>query len=127
MALPVDFKNPLPPARGEGGLNHTGVDWREHPFERGSLIDGEWVSQGDAAKFKFNTKGGEFKRQMAVFRNKITPAGEGGEFEAMPGRYHLFVSGVCPWASKTRTMLSMLGLDVSCHCIVRDRPDPPLR
>ncbi len=45
-------------------------------------------------------------RQTSSFRNWITPdgspgpTGEGG-FKAEPGRYHLYVALICPWASRT--------------------------
>lgn len=51
------------------------------------------------------TRGG-FVRQTSSFRNWITPdgspgpTGEGG-FKAEPGRYHLYVALICPWASRT--------------------------
>jgi putative glutathione S-transferase len=50
-------------------------------------------------------KGG-FVRQTSSFRNWVTPdgsagpTGEGG-FKAEPGRYHLYVALICPWASRT--------------------------
>ena len=67
------------------------------------LVDGKWsetwrpVSATDA-------KGG-FVRQVSSFRSWITPdgaagpTGEGG-FRAEPGRYHLYASFGCPWATR---------------------------
>jgi putative glutathione S-transferase len=67
------------------------------------LIDGKWsetwrpVSSTDA-------KGG-FVRQVSSFRNWVTPdgaagpTGEGG-FRAETGRYHLYASFGCPWATR---------------------------
>ncbi len=49
---------------------------------------------------------GEFVRPASIFRNWITadgnpgPTGHGG-FKAEAGRYHLYVSLACPWASRT--------------------------
>ena len=37
--------------------------------------------------------------------------GKDPEHPPAPGRYHLFVSGACPWASRCRTMRAMLGLE----------------
>ncbi|MBV9558581.1 MAG: glutathione S-transferase family protein [Pseudolabrys sp.] len=66
----------------------------------GLLVDGVW--QDD----KERTKNGHFIRPDAHFRNWVTadgaagPTGESG-FAAEPGRYHLYVSLACPWASRT--------------------------
>lgn len=66
----------------------------------GLLIDGQWHDQWYA------TKGGEFVREDARYRNWVTrdgqpgSTGEGG-FAAETGRYHLFVSLACPWAHRT--------------------------
>ncbi|UCE90160.1 MAG: glutathione S-transferase family protein [Pseudomonadota bacterium] len=52
------------------------------------------------------TDDGEFVRKDSQFRNWVTsdgspgPTGVGG-FEAEPGRYHLYISYACPWASRT--------------------------
>jgi glutathionyl-hydroquinone reductase len=68
----------------------------------GLLIDGVWRDQWYDTK----SSGGRFVRQDSAFRNWITPdgrpgpSGEGG-FRAEPGRYHLYVSLACPWASRT--------------------------
>ena len=49
---------------------------------------------------------GEFIRSESGFRNWISkdgsagPTGESG-FKAEPGRYHIYVSYVCPWAHRT--------------------------
>jgi putative glutathione S-transferase len=66
----------------------------------GQLVNGVW--QDDAAQHK----DGRFIRPATKFRNWVTPdgapgpSGEGG-FAAEPGRYHLYVSLACPWASRT--------------------------
>lgn len=68
----------------------------------GLLIDGIWHDQWYDTK----STGGRFVRQESAFRNWVTPdgrpgpSGEGG-FKAEPGRYHLYVSLACPWASRT--------------------------
>jgi glutathionyl-hydroquinone reductase len=46
---------------------------------------------------------GEFKRQDDAFRDKIT--------EAVAGRYHLYVSLACPWASRTVIVRKLLALE----------------
>jgi putative glutathione S-transferase len=66
----------------------------------GQLVDGVW--QDDTEQHK----DGRFVRPATKFRNWVTPdgapgpSGDGG-FAAEPGRYHLYVSLACPWASRT--------------------------
>jgi putative glutathione S-transferase len=66
----------------------------------GQLVNGVW--QDDTEQHK----DGRFVRPATKFRNWITPdgspgpSGEGG-FPAEAGRYHLYVSLACPWASRT--------------------------
>ena len=43
---------------------------------------------------------GAFVRQQSAFREWVTADGSSG-FTAEPGRYHLYVSYACPWASRT--------------------------
>ncbi|KAL4444882.1 hypothetical protein ABPG77_003932 [Micractinium sp. CCAP 211/92] len=50
---------------------------------------------------------GEFKRKESQFRNHIM---RGGEYEPEAGRYHLYVSLACPWASRCVAVLHMKGL-----------------
>lgn len=73
--------------------------------------------------FAAETDSGEFIRQDSQFRHWVTvdgepgPSGEGG-FAAAPGRYHLYVSYACPWASRTlivralKKLEPILGVDV---------------
>ena len=57
----------------------------------GLMKDGQWISSDEArAQAKFI-------RESAVFRHWIAP---GGPFTPVPGRYHLYVSLACPWASR---------------------------
>jgi putative glutathione S-transferase len=78
----------------------------------GLLIDGIWRDQWYDTK----STGGRFVRQESAFRNWITPdgrpgpTGEGG-FRAEPGRYHLYVSLACPWASRTLILRKLKRLD----------------
>ncbi|GMH45297.1 hypothetical protein BSKO_13254 [Bryopsis sp. KO-2023] len=50
---------------------------------------------------------GEFKRVSSAFRDTIE---EGGRFPPESGRYHLYVSYACPWASRCIAMMYMKGL-----------------
>src|SRR5690348_14566886 len=67
------------------------------------LVNGKWSANWQPVQAK-DEKG--FVRQLSTFRNWITPdgapgpTGEGG-FKAEPGRYHLYVALICPWASRT--------------------------
>lgn len=62
----------------------------------GLLIDGNWHDQW----YDTDSTDGEFVRTDAQFRNTISK-GQGTEFPAEAGRYHLFVSLACPWAHRT--------------------------
>ena len=48
---------------------------------------------------KIPGEGGAFERKRSSFRHTVTADGSSG-FPAEPGRYHLFVSLACPWASR---------------------------
>lgn len=68
------------------------------------LVNGKWTEDWQPVQAK-DEKGG-FVRQTSSFRNWVTPdggAGPTGEsgFAAEPGRYHLYVAYICPWASRT--------------------------
>jgi len=53
---------------------------------------------------------GAFVRKASTFRNQITADGSSG-FAAVAGRYHLYISYACPWASRCLATLKMKGLD----------------
>lgn len=78
----------------------------------GLLIDGKWHDKW----YDTDSTGGKFKRMDAKFRNWVTkdggkgPTGEEG-FKAEPGRYHLYVSYACPWASRTLMYRKFKGLE----------------
>lgn len=61
----------------------------------GQLINGVWTDQ----PLIINKDGGEFKRNASSFRHWISRDGSTG-FKAEAGRYHLYVSLACPWASR---------------------------
>ncbi|HEY8900045.1 MAG TPA: glutathione S-transferase C-terminal domain-containing protein [Chthoniobacterales bacterium] len=56
------------------------------------------------------TADGEFERQEDAFREWITPDGASG-YSPDPGRYHLYVSLACPWATRTMIVRHLLGLE----------------
>lgn len=53
---------------------------------------------------------GEFKRTASTFRNFISRDGSTG-FPAVAGRYHLYISYACPWASRCYAFLKLKGLE----------------
>jgi len=75
----------------------------------GYLVEGRWTSTDQRPT-------GQFIRGDSQYRNWITsdgspgPSGEGG-FKAEAGRYHLYVSLACPWASRALIFRSLKGLD----------------
>ncbi|CYX05782.1 glutathione S-transferase family protein [Streptococcus suis] len=78
----------------------------------GLLQDGKWVDQWYDTK----STGGKFVRTVTQFRNWITPDGQAGPtgeggFKAESGRYHLYISLACPWASRTLIMRKLKGLE----------------
>ncbi|MFE2776785.1 glutathione S-transferase family protein [Aerococcus urinaeequi] len=78
----------------------------------GLLVDGVWKDQW----YDTESTGGRFVRKDSQFRNWITtdgapgPSGE-GDFKAEAGRYHLYVSLACPWASRTLMLRKLKGLE----------------
>jgi putative glutathione S-transferase len=52
---------------------------------------------------------GEFQRQEDSFRDWIMADGSSG-YPAVAGRYHLYVSLACPWASRTLIVRNLKGL-----------------
>jgi putative glutathione S-transferase len=53
---------------------------------------------------------GEFERQEDAFRSWITES-PGARFPVVAGRYHLYVSLACPWASRTLIVRKVKGLE----------------
>lgn len=78
----------------------------------GLLVDGKWMNQWYDTK----STGGKFIRSQAQFRHWVTadgsagPSGKAG-FKAESGRYHLYISLACPWASRTLIMRKLKNLE----------------
>lgn len=78
----------------------------------GLLVDGIWQDQW----YETAATQGRFVRAQSRFRSWITPdgapgaSGEGG-FPAERGRYHLYVSLACPWASRVLILRKLKGLE----------------
>lgn len=78
----------------------------------GILVNGKWQDIWYPTK---ETQG-RFVRSAAQFRNWITADGSAGPsgragFKAEAGRYHLYVSYACPWASRTLIFRKIKGLE----------------
>ena len=56
------------------------------------------------------SESGEFQRQEDAFREWISNDGS-TSYPAAPGRYHLYVSLACPWASRTVIFRKLKGLE----------------
>jgi len=78
------------------------------------LVNGKWTADWHPVQAK--DEQGRFLRQTSRFRNWITsdgrpgPTGEEG-FKAEPGRYHLYVALICPWASRTLIVRKLKNLE----------------
>ncbi len=62
----------------------------------GKLVEGVWRDD----RFETTKTGGAFVRPSSSFRSRVTRDGSSG-YPAAGGRYHLYVSYACPWASRT--------------------------
>jgi putative glutathione S-transferase len=65
------------------------------------------------------TESGEFQRQEDAFREWITTDGS-TPYAAAAGRYHLYVSLACPWASRTVIFRHLKGLEKAIGMTVVD-------
>ena len=65
------------------------------------------------------TQSGEFQRQEDAFREWISNDGS-TPYPAVAGRYHLYVSLACPWASRTVIFRKLKGLEEAIGITVVD-------
>jgi putative glutathione S-transferase len=65
------------------------------------------------------SESGEFQRQEDAFREWISNDGS-TSYPAVAGRYHLYVSLACPWASRTVIFRELKGLDDAIGITVVD-------
>src|ERR1700745_85767 len=65
------------------------------------------------------TQSGEFKRQEDAFREWVSNA-RATLYPAEAGRYHLYVSLACPWASRTVIFRKLKGLEEAIGMTVVD-------
>jgi len=66
-----------------------------------------------------HTRSGEFRRQEDEFREWVSNDGS-TPYPAAAGRYHLYVSLACPWASRTFIFRKLKGLDEAVGMTVVD-------
>lgn len=74
------------------------------------LVDGVWVgrfSPINTESQEHDGKGG-FVRQSSQFRDWV---GRSERFPLEPGRYHLYVAMICPWACRTLMVRALKGLE----------------
>src|SRR6516225_4206682 len=62
---------------------------------------------------------GEFERQDDAFRDVVSADGSSG-YPAVAGRYHLYISLACPWASRTLIVRNLKGLEDAISMTVVD-------
>ena len=65
------------------------------------------------------TKSGEFHRQQDAFREWVSNDGS-TPYSAAAGRYHLYVSLACPWASRTVIFRKLKGLEEAIGMTIVD-------
>ncbi len=87
----------------------------------GVLIDGTWHNRG----YDQEKNQGRFERDASKFRNWVTADGApgpsgGGGFKAERGRYHLYASYFCPWATRCLIMRKLKGLEDAVTVSVTD-------
>jgi putative glutathione S-transferase len=68
---------------------------------------------------KETDKSGAFVRQQSVFRQWVSNDGS-TPFPAEPGRYHLYVSLACPWASRAVIFRKLKGLEEAIGLTIVD-------
>ncbi|QXO16100.1 glutathione S-transferase family protein [Vibrio ostreae] len=78
------------------------------------LVNGQWTAEWHPVQA--TDENGGFVRQISSFRDWVVPAeslapGETAQFVAEPGRYHLYVALICPWASRTLIARKLKGLE----------------
>ena len=78
------------------------------------LVDGEWRTHWYAPD-----EAGRFVRPRTRFHDRVSASGE-GRFPAEAGRYHLYVSYACPWASRTLLIRKLKGLESAVGLTVVD-------
>lgn len=71
----------------------------------GRLLDGKWTTEWYEADEQ-----GRFQREASVFRDFVRADGS-TRFAPQAGRYHLYASLACPWATRVLIMRRLKGLE----------------
>jgi glutathionyl-hydroquinone reductase len=79
----------------------------------GYLARGTWIDEW----YDTASSGGRFVRQDSRFRSLVR---QGGDYPPEPGRYHLYVSWACPWASRTMIYRALKNLKDAISVTVVD-------
>src|SRR5881227_2279643 len=66
------------------------------------------------------TKSGEFQRQQDAFREWVSNDGS-TPYPAAAGRYHLYVSLACPWATRTVLFRKLKGVEGAIGLTIVDQ------
>jgi len=69
----------------------------------------EKTSKSSTKTFQDEISGGEWKRTASQCRNLISSGSS--EYPPEAGRYHLYVSGACPWCSRVVILINLKGLE----------------
>jgi glutathionyl-hydroquinone reductase len=80
----------------------------------GEMINGEWRSGWYTPDEK-----GHFRRPQTVFRDWLSTDGS-TRFQAEPGRYHLYASYACPWASRALILRKLKKLEAAIPVSIVD-------
>ncbi|MGM0381299.1 MAG: glutathione S-transferase family protein [bacterium] len=80
----------------------------------GFMLHGEWNDEWYSHDEK-----GEFQREKTVFHDRVSP-GADTEFSPEAGRYHLYASWACPWASRALLTWKLKGLEEAIGLSVVD-------
>ena len=87
----------------------------------GVLVEGVWHDKG----YDQEKNQGRFERDASKFRNWVTSDGSpgasgAGGFKAEAGRYHLYASYFCPWATRCLVMRKLKGLEGAISLSITD-------
>lgn len=115
----------MPPLKSaDQPLNCDPRDWGSFirvTLQNGMVVRDNLISPAQTGGNTFIRPPSEFNGKMVSPKDDKGAASDGsGVFVAEPGRYHLFVSGVCPWATSVRAARHMLGLEDAIPMHVAD-------
>jgi glutathionyl-hydroquinone reductase len=101
----------LQPAEPETAGKNAGWEHRQNAYVPKLQMKAQFPDE--------ETESGEFKRQEDVFREWVSDDGS-TRYASESGRYHLYVSLACPWASRTVIVRKLKGLENAIDMTVVD-------